>query len=91
MNRDHPEYQERVVEEILDPVDGYIATDGGPEGPWYYRSLKVDRRDNLISVFDVDGRLAQHLSVGEFAERDNPKEELQKTLNTINGRTLSEL
>ena len=91
MNRDDPEYQERVVEEILGPVDTYVATDGGPDGPWYYRSLKVHRRDNLISVFDVDGRLAQHLSIGEFVEMDNPKEELQKALNAINRRTLSKL
>lgn len=91
MNRDDPGYEERVVEEILGPVDTYTATSGSPEGPWHYKSLKVHRRDNLISVFDVDGKLAEHLSAGEFAERDNPEGDLQKSLNRINERTLSML
>lgn len=91
MNRDDPGYQERVVEEVLGPVDRYIATDGGPEGPWYYRSLKINRRDNFISVFDVDGRLAEHLSVGDFGDREDPEGDLQEALNAINERTLSEL
>lgn len=89
MKRDHPLHSKRVIEEILDPVDAYVASLEESQGPWYYRSLTVRRQENLIIVSDSHDEIVEYLSIGEFNEEQDSHGALEKRLNAINGRILS--
>ena len=82
---------ERVLTELLDPVDCYTASRGGPEGPWDYGSLTVTRILNTIYVRNVDGTQIERLNVTDCSEYDNPRCWLGELLDELNYRSLENL
>ena len=85
------EHLDRGVEEILDPVDVYDASEEGPNGPWLYRSLTVKRVGNTITVYDVDGELYRELHVPDMSDYSDPYELLKRKLDRLNKKSLEEL
>jgi len=85
-----PDRLDRIVTEILGPVDFY---DEGrsPEGPWFYRTLSVRRHMNRIIVYDVDGTAADVLAVPDLSDHPDPNGALRDKLDDINERTLAAL
>lgn len=85
------EHRERVVEEILGDVDEWTASEEGPDGPWYYKSLTIRRVHNTLHVFDVDGELARMVSVDSLDPSDEMTDDLLHLLEDINSKTMAEL
>lgn len=82
--------RERVVKEILDPVD-IVREAPGPEGPWQWKSMQVVRKMNQIVVYDVDGTMATILEVSDLSNHPNPYGALKQKLNELNEETLNQL
>lgn len=90
---DEAQYHDRVIAEILDDVDAYIAAPG-PEGPWHYRSLRVVRVMNVIRVYDCDGKHAARYEVSELGtdhDGEDLRDALQRRLDGLHEETLAEL
>jgi len=87
---------DRMVKEILDPVNVYTEAEG-PEGPWPYRTLTVTRKMNTIYVYDVDGAFCYRLTIpepgseGDLSEHTDPHQALRDHLNELNEATLEAL
>jgi hypothetical protein len=60
--------KDRILTEMLEGEEPFTESDGGPEGPWEWDSLKLKRIDNLIHVYDVDGHAYRILEVPDFSK-----------------------
>lgn len=87
-NPDDYDRHRRIVTEILEPVDVYQEA-AGPEGPWFYRSLRVQRVMNQIRVYDVDGNLWDTIPVDYLG--DDSHADLRETLDEWHELSLAEL
>lgn len=87
------EQRDRVLKEILGPVDVYTEGEG-PEGPWRWKSLQVVRRMNRIIIRDVDGVTTDIIWVPD-ATRDDVVDDMQEALHEhldqLNEKTLKRL
>lgn len=45
---ERPSYEDQIVAEILGSVETYDLSDGGPNGPWTFGDLEVERVHNTI-------------------------------------------
>lgn len=81
----------RIVKEILDMTETFIEAPG-PEGPWFYRSLQINRYQNEIWVHDVDGKPLEKLHVPKVEIDDKELiDRLMVKLNDLNEKSLEEL
>ena len=80
----------RIITEILDDVDVYVEG-AGPEGPWYYRSLRVQRVMNTIRVYDVDGQLYEVYSLEDITDGGDSHKTLRAKLDAAHRNSLDEL
>lgn len=85
------DHRDRVVSEALGGVDVFTESEGGPNGPWEYRSLQVTRRGNRILVNDVDGRRCASIAVADLPDGDEAHDALKERLEELNEETLDAL
>lgn len=84
--------RERAVEEMLGDVQYFAMSEGGPNGPWRYKSLTIRREHNSLRILDVDGVLTETIPIEELTEQDDdPAHVLTRRLESINSETLADL
>lgn len=90
---DPDERLERIVREILGPVEIYQEAPG-PEGPWDYKTVQITRKMNTIRIYDVDEHLWKTLSVPDLTLEeytDDPEAALGAEIEQCNDESLAAL
>lgn len=81
----------RVLGEVLGCCEVFTASEGGPNGPWYYRTLTVKRRMNTIYVRGPDEMIQEKIPVDEIDSVPHMAYNLKARLDAINTDVLEDL
>lgn len=85
---------DRIVNEILDRHEVCTESAGGPEGPWFFKSIRVARVMNTIRIYDVDGQLFEVFTIDDITDPEQkigPFAALRRRLERAHARSLDEL
>lgn len=81
----------RIVKEILGDVEVWEEGEG-PNGPWEFGLLTVEREHNMVHIFDCDGRFVERLHVSEIVDRNKHEgDALRGILERLNDRVEEQL
>lgn len=81
----------RIVKEILGDVEAWEEGEG-PNGPWEFGLLTVEREHNTIHIDDCDGRFLDRFHVSEVVDPNKHEvDALRGILERLNDRVAEQL
>lgn len=80
------DHREQVIAEVLGDTDFYYVSEGGPNGPWEYKSIALGRVHNtIITICPTTGTLLTQIPVADLMVEDRSiSEELKRRIEHVN-------
>lgn len=82
---------ERVVQEILGDVDVWQESVKGPNGPWVWKTLVIQRKENVIHIGDIDGMTVNMIEVHDLPDGKAAAPALKAELYQAHSKVVQEL